>query len=164
MAKIDLGEGIKPPFIGTIQNLCIYEMYGRYYIRLKSSLTGKRVKKDPAFRNTMRHAAILAEASRMAATVYRALPKEQKEHILYRKLTGMAIRMLKEGASQTVIVAALQSACRKPEKKTVVLAEQNNSSYIQHKVYLDMPGILSVNQEGRLENTLIVPVEIVLLE
>jgi len=34
---------------GTIQNICFYKMEGQYYARQKSSLTGKRVKKDPAF-------------------------------------------------------------------------------------------------------------------
>ncbi|HVI48533.1 MAG TPA: hypothetical protein VM802_26935 [Chitinophaga sp.] len=163
MAKIDLGEGIKPPFMGTIQNLCIYEMYGRYYIRLKSSLTSKRVKKDPAFRNTMKHAAILAEASRIAAAVYRALPKEQKEHALYRKLTGIAIRMLKEGASPTVITAALQSACRKPEKKAAVSPEHNRPS-CKRDVQPDTASSLYINQDGYLESSIVLPVEIVLLE
>ncbi|HVI44693.1 MAG TPA: hypothetical protein VM802_07480 [Chitinophaga sp.] len=125
MAKIDLPAGVKPPFMGTIQNLCIYEMYGRYYIRLKSSLTGKRVKKAPAFRRTMENAHLLATASKMASGVYRQLPKQQKIHTLYRQLTGKALLLLREGKDADMIITALMEMCQpvaaaKPVRKRVM--------------------------------------------
>ncbi|HVI47035.1 MAG TPA: hypothetical protein VM802_19315 [Chitinophaga sp.] len=129
MAKIDLGEGVKPPFMGTIQHLCIYEMHGRYYIRLKSSLTGKRVKKDPAFRRTMENAGLLATASKMASGVYRQLPQEQKIHAFYRQLTGKALLLLRAGMHHEVIIAELLKMCQpataaKPIRKPVVRCNQ----------------------------------------
>ena len=84
-----------PPITGTIGPICIYKMYGQYYLRTRSSLTGKRVKKDPAFRKTMEYAHLLAKASRIGSTVYAALPADQKQHSLYRKLTGEAMYWLK---------------------------------------------------------------------
>ncbi|HVI44139.1 MAG TPA: hypothetical protein VM802_04700 [Chitinophaga sp.] len=114
MAKIDLPAGVKPPFMGIIQNLCIYEMYGRYYIRLKSSLTGKRVKKDPAFRRTMEYAGFLATASKMASCIYRQLPPEQKKNALYRQLTGKALRLLREGIHADAVTAELLKMCQPP--------------------------------------------------
>ena len=84
-----------PPYTGTIGPVCIYKMYGRYYLRSASSLDGKRVKKDPAFRKTMMYAALLAKASRIGSAVYAALPPDRKQHALYRKLTGEAMTWLK---------------------------------------------------------------------
>ncbi|HVI46984.1 MAG TPA: hypothetical protein VM802_19045 [Chitinophaga sp.] len=117
MAKIDLGEGVKPPFMGTIQHLCIYEMHGKYYIRLKSSLTGKRVKKDPAFRRTMENAGFLAAASKIASCVYRQLPPQYRKHVLYRQLTGKALLLLREGKHSDVITTELKKMC--PQEATV---------------------------------------------
>ncbi|WP_315817079.1 hypothetical protein [Paraflavitalea speifideaquila] len=84
-----------PPVTGTIGPVCIYQMYGRYYLRTRSSLTGKRVKKDTAFRKTMMYAGLLAKASRIASAVYTAVPAHRKQHALYRKLTGEAMQWLK---------------------------------------------------------------------
>ena len=83
------------PFIGRRGNLQGYQMAGKHYVRIVSSLTGKRVKKDPAFRQTMRNAGLLGQASRIASAIYGRLPA--KEHGFYRKLTGMAMQLLKQG-------------------------------------------------------------------
>ncbi|NII24846.1 hypothetical protein HB364_07145 [Pseudoflavitalea sp. X16] len=96
-----------PPITGTIGPICIYKMYGRYYIRTRSSLTGKRVKKDPAFRKTMQYAALLSKASRIASTVYATLPADRKQHSLYRKLTGEAMTWLKYQWTEEDVVAYL---------------------------------------------------------
>lgn len=104
------------PFSGTIGNVCFYKMGDQYYARLKSSLSGKRVKKDPAFRRTMEHANILAEASRIASGIYRLIPKEEKQHALYRELTGAAIRMLKEGVQPESIISQLTGIHVRPAK------------------------------------------------
>ncbi|WP_410966294.1 hypothetical protein, partial [Salmonella sp. SAL4449] len=56
---------------GTIEDITFYRMVGRYYARMKSSLTGQRVKKDTAFAGTMRSAARLALGSQLASKTYR---------------------------------------------------------------------------------------------
>ncbi|PSL50178.1 hypothetical protein CLV51_1011522 [Chitinophaga niastensis] len=113
-------------YVGTIGICCFYKLGDKYYLRRKSTLSGKRVKKDPVFRNTMKYAGILATASRMAAAVYRALPKEQKKHVLYRKLTGIAMKMLKAEIAIPTITAVLQAVtCRKPVKKATALDTLN---------------------------------------
>ncbi|HVI44349.1 MAG TPA: hypothetical protein VM802_05750 [Chitinophaga sp.] len=127
MAKID--SDVKPPFIGTVGILCIYEMHGRYYMRVKSSLTGKRVKKTPAFRRTMENAGFLATASKMASGVYRQLPRQQKKHALYRQLTGRAFQLLREGINNDVIITELLKMCQppvvvKPVRKPIALRRQ----------------------------------------
>lgn len=96
---------------GTIDNLCFYAMEGKFYVRKKSSLSGKRVKKDPAFANTMRYAGLLADASRIASTVYQQLLPEQKVKGFYRKLTGEAMQLLKAGESRDFVEQKLKFIC-----------------------------------------------------
>jgi hypothetical protein len=70
-------------------------MAGQYYARVVSSLTAERVLTDPAFKKTMRYAGLLGKASKIASAIYRLLPEQ--EHGFYRELTGMAMRLLKQG-------------------------------------------------------------------
>lgn len=93
---------------GTIDHLCFYQMDGRFYVRIKSSLSGKRVKTDPAFAGTMRYASLLATAAKIASGLYRALPPEKKAMGVYRVLTGKAMRLLKEGHKPDQVVAFLE--------------------------------------------------------
>lgn len=97
-----------PPVTGTIGPICIYKMHGQYFLRTRSSLTGKRVKKDPAFRKTMMYAALLGKASRIGSAVYAMLPSERKQHGLYRKLTGEAMQWLKYQWEEKDIIEYLQ--------------------------------------------------------
>lgn len=95
-------------YTGTIGMACFYKMRGEYYVRLKSSLTGRRVKKDPAFRRTMENANILGEASRIASAVYRSVASAEKCQALYRRMTGIAMRMLKEKINPMKVMVALE--------------------------------------------------------
>ena len=83
------------PFTGRRGNLQGYRMAGTYYARMVSSLTAERVLKDPAFKLTMQYAGLLGRASKIASAIYRLLP--EREHGFYRKLTGMAMQLLKQG-------------------------------------------------------------------
>ncbi|AXY74894.1 hypothetical protein D3H65_13250 [Paraflavitalea soli] len=93
-----------PSFIGTYGPITVYFMFGRYYIRSRSSLTGKRVKKDPAFRKTMQYAALLAKASPIALKVYALVPLRYKKHTLRCKITGEVMTWLKYGWNETDII------------------------------------------------------------
>ena len=97
---------------GCYDNICFYKMDGEYYARLKSSLTGKRVKKDPRFRRTMEYAGWLGQASKIASAVYRSLPPEKKEKGLYRMMTGQAMQWLKEGKPKEDILLLWQPATK----------------------------------------------------
>ncbi|MFT3827892.1 MAG: hypothetical protein QM731_28500 [Chitinophagaceae bacterium] len=83
-------------FIGTYSNLTFYYWKGKYCVRTKSSLTGKRVKTSPEFTLTMQYAERLGRASTIASKVYRQLPDGWKLHSLYRKMTGLGSRLLKD--------------------------------------------------------------------
>jgi hypothetical protein len=95
---------------GTINNLTFYRMNGQFYVRIKSRLRGDRVKTDPAFARTMVYADRLALASRTASQLYRSLPKETREVALYRKMTSMAMGLLKAGVPVSGVGRALKEA------------------------------------------------------
>lgn len=84
-------------FTGTIGPICFYLSGGRLLGRAVSSLTGKRVMKDPKFRRTMENAGVLGRASRIGSFVYGELPKTFRQFWMYRAFTGEAIQLLREG-------------------------------------------------------------------
>lgn len=111
-------------YIGTCGDACFYKMDGQYYVRRKSTLNGKRVKRDKAFALTRVYADLLGQASRLAAAVYRCLPREERKHAQYRAMTGEALRMLKEGVAADVISARLEAAyIMKPERVAIPVKE-----------------------------------------
>jgi hypothetical protein len=101
---------------GTANGICYYRMDGKYYARRKSTLSRKRVKRDPRFALTRKYAALLGQASQIAAGVYRLLPRAQKTLALYRAMTGQAMGLLKRGQSETEIREHLQQLTKKAVK------------------------------------------------
>lgn len=93
---------------GTIGGICFYKLDGTHYARTKSSLSGKRVKTSEAFRETMRYAGLFAKASMIGSTVYRMLPKVEKDRKLYRQLTGKAMKMLRDGLTEKEVIDMLK--------------------------------------------------------
>lgn len=91
---------------GTMGNITFYKMWGRYYARAKSSLTGKRVKRDKKFWRTMQQAFILGLASEYITPVYYRLTEDWRCHDVFRKLTGIAIRLLRQGKGKKEIQEA----------------------------------------------------------
>src|SRR4030095_10475978 len=81
---------------GTIGDICFYRLYEEHYARSRSSLSAKRVKHGPAFKETMKYAALLACASKIASVIYKRLPEEQKSRKKYQAMTGEAMRLIKE--------------------------------------------------------------------
>jgi hypothetical protein len=90
--------------------MCLYysPYFGHNIWRRASSLTGERSKKDPAFKGFRKSINRMKEASPIAASLYKMLPKEIKQYALYRTLTGEAIKMLKEGVEASVIAETLK--------------------------------------------------------
>ena len=91
-----MGKQKGPLFItGTYNGICYYEMDGEYYFRKASSLSGKRVKRDPSFALTMTYAGILGQAAIIASEVYRMLSPGLRERSIYRAMTSRANQSLK---------------------------------------------------------------------
>lgn len=118
-------------FIGTYNGLCFYCMNGKYYVRASNPLSRKRVLTDAAFAGTRRYAQWLAEASPIAAAIYRSVPVEKRQKGLYRTITGKALLLLKAGVAGAEVKALLthevammvkqasKSATRPQPEKTV---------------------------------------------
>ena len=99
---------------GTISGICFYQMQGKHYARVKSSLNGKRVRTSAAFKNTMMYAGLLANASRIGSVVYRLLPEEKRGRKVYQQLTGRAMQLLKKGIAKEDVIELLK---KMPAKK-----------------------------------------------
>ncbi|HEV7334319.1 MAG TPA: hypothetical protein VGN63_25020 [Flavisolibacter sp.] len=84
-------------FKGTIDDLCFYEMEGGYYVRRKSSLSGKRFQQDAAFAGSRKSSSRFGEGNRLASTVYRMVPEVKRVYSLFCFLKRKSILLLKEG-------------------------------------------------------------------
>lgn len=93
---------------GTIDDLCFYKMEGNYYVRLKSSLSGKRFQKDAAFAGSRRSASRFGEGNRLASAVYRLIDKEMRVYSFFCFLKRKSILLLKEGKSLQEAEATLK--------------------------------------------------------
>lgn len=85
------------PFTGKLGGSIGYELNGEHLERENSSKEGKAFKKDPRRWLTMYYAGLFAQASKAVVLIYRRLPKDQRKHGVYGKLTGKAMSMIKEG-------------------------------------------------------------------
>ncbi|MFC0773053.1 hypothetical protein [Terrimonas alba] len=143
-----MAKQIGPFFIrGTIDGICFYKMDGVYYARAKSSLDRKRVKRDPAFRETMRYAGLLGKAAKIAAAIYRKIKEDGKGLVSYRQLTGQAMRLLKENKTVEEVRDLLQRQWVKDIP--VVLAKENSSERILfgEEVLLLLFGDMKISKE-----------------
>ncbi|HWI92166.1 MAG TPA: hypothetical protein VNT20_12875 [Flavisolibacter sp.] len=86
---------------GTIDDLTFYKMYGVYYVRMKSSLTGKKFWKHKAFERSRESCKRFAEGNKLASKLYRHLEKEKRQYKLFCFLKKRAILLLKEGKGLT---------------------------------------------------------------
>ena len=93
---------VKGFMFGTRYGLTFYMMDGNLYVRLKSTLSRKKVKYSERFQRTMQSAGELGRASKVAARVYRELSREQRKmvYVLYKKMTGVAKIALKYGKTE----------------------------------------------------------------
>jgi hypothetical protein len=83
----------------TWDDLTFYKMDGKYYVRIKSRLTRKRVKEGKEFAMTMVYANLLGAASKIASSIYSGLPQNWRQFWMYQSFTGEAMKMMEEGAT-----------------------------------------------------------------
>jgi hypothetical protein len=138
---------------GTLDDLTFYKMDGKYYVRMKSTLSRKKVLNSPRFARTRMHAGQLAEASKIASVVYRQIPKEERSIKLFRTIVGKAKLLLAAGKDKEVVLEILVAELN-PETKAIVPKQR-----IKRKKELR----LFVNKEGKLvlETLLILELHVV---
>ncbi len=84
---------------GTTDELCFYKMWDTYFVRMKSSLTGKRFWRDKAFERSRESSKRFGSGNRLASKLYRMIEKEKRVYKLFCFLKSKAILLLKEGNS-----------------------------------------------------------------
>lgn len=84
---------------GTFDDLTFYKMDGVYYVRMKSSLTGKKFWEHKAFERSRESCKRFCEGNKLASKVYRQLEKEKRQYKLFCFLKKRAILLLQEGKS-----------------------------------------------------------------
>ncbi|HSZ32815.1 MAG TPA: hypothetical protein VK772_05870 [Puia sp.] len=135
---------------GIDRKLNLYYYYSNYsgknIVRRCTSLTGERVKNDVAFKGFRESGNRMKEASPIAASLYKMVPKEIKKYCLYRLLTGEALKMLKAGKDSAIITETLKQIhidplLHKPTGEEVYVKtrqrnDSNNSSLVDFIRYL----------------------------
>jgi hypothetical protein len=117
--------------VGTIDDITFYEMDGKGYARKKSSLAGKKVKKDPRFKCTMQSAHRLGRGSQLASKLYRSLPRQEQVYALFKELKRIAVLGIKEGKGEADVQVLLQQRVEKRQegkKNESVIAQPEVSS------------------------------------
>jgi hypothetical protein len=81
---------------GTTDELCFYKMWDTYFVRMKSSLTGKRFWRDNAFERSRESSKRFGNGNRLASKLYQMIEKEKRVYKLFCFLKSKAILLLKE--------------------------------------------------------------------
>jgi hypothetical protein len=84
-------------FRGSIHGLCFYKMWEEYYIRRKSSLTGKQFWRNKTFEGSRKSCDRFGKGNTLASKVYQMIEKEKRVYALFCFLKKRAILLLKEG-------------------------------------------------------------------
>ena len=105
MAKLDPH---RMHIAGTYGTVTIYVLRGQFYMRAKSTLSGERVKTDPAFAPLMAYSVLFGRASKMGSVIYHIVCPEGKQRWLYQGITGYAMKLImNSGMSDEEIQAFL---------------------------------------------------------
>jgi len=91
-------------------NFLVFEMDGEQYIREWTSLTGERVKNDPAFAVTMAYANVQTLASKTSSRVYEQVTGERHVYPLFVLLKKIAYQLFKKGYSIETVYSWLLEA------------------------------------------------------
>lgn len=131
-----MAKQVGPVFLtGTVGNVTYYKMDGQYYARSKSSLSRKRVKRSRSFKRTMEYADWLAQASKIAASIYRLFPRKTRQHDDYRAITGQAMQLLKSGVEKTIVQELLEKEHRhKFDPELIDLDQETGNGEMHHAV------------------------------
>ncbi len=120
---------------GTLGGLTCYISRGVNIYRKASSLTGARVKKDPAFAGFRKSGNRMKEASPIDSSLYAQLPKDKKEFSLYRRLTGEALNMIKQGVEKEIIAATLYDRYIAPILEPAIAGKEPADRSLELKIY-----------------------------
>lgn len=157
-----MGKQIGPHYItGTVGDRTYYKLNGQYLVRAKSTLSRNRVKRSPAFKRTMAYAGLLGQASKLAVVVYRMIPRKKQRVHVYRKMTGVAMGMLKTGMDDELVKERLikeyvqqflvtqKPVAERPRKRVVLFGADRQATRRRRGIWVDVSGrLVSPSQSG----------------
>ncbi len=115
-------------------------MKGEYHARTKSSLTGKKFWRHPAFERSRRSCSRFALANKIASNIYRSLPAEQRHYSIFCQLKTASIYLLK----QELPVHTIEEKLRKSFLPAYAIAIKKRKVARQKKV---LPYVLKVTSQ-----------------
>ena len=101
-----------------ISDITLYRMDGEFYARSKSTLTGKRFRKDKVFEGSRRSSERFKRGNELASQVYQSMAEEKRFYKLYCRLKREAILFLKCGKTEEQVVKELELICANPQTPT----------------------------------------------
>jgi hypothetical protein len=105
-------------FEGTIGNLTGYQMNGRHYLKMKSSVSRKRILREDRFVNTRRNANWFGQAQKIAKQIYHELPPDQRDQYrTWYPLRNKAQLLLRKGLPHKEIIHLLRCEFITPAKQ-----------------------------------------------
>ena len=116
------------PFTGKLGGAIGYKVNGVSLERENGSKTGKSFRRDPKRKRTMEYARMFAQASQAVKLIYRAIPKDQRLHGVYGKLSGIAFSMLRNGQAVEEVKAALTKQYVEDKEPLVVKQEEKSNT------------------------------------
>ena len=144
-----MGKQTGPNFrTGTIGPVTYYKLFGEhYYLRAKSSLTGQRFWKDPAFARSRKRSKDFGGAAQLASQIYKLLPKKNRGKGFMGKFIGRVHRLLLDGFSPEAIQAealrefGVVQLAVKPVIEKQPTKERRRCSRVQHWVVTTTGGL-----------------------
>jgi hypothetical protein len=150
--------------IGTIDGLTFYKMYGKYYVRTKSSLDKKRILRDPSFEQFRQCSKIFGKASKLAKELYHLFPKENRKHGVFGRLTGEFNLLFREGkTAEEAILLMLKKYLKievvKEKKEEIIVANKINQPSLS-KSFINEQGIMLVKNQLTIHKESPIPIRL----
>jgi hypothetical protein len=103
-----MGRQLNSQFEGTIGGITFYKMMGEFFARAKSSIDGKRIKTDSAYKAFRQNSKLHGKASKLASQIYHTWPAEERVHPRFGLLTANVKQLLQSGLPPARIIQLWQ--------------------------------------------------------
>ena len=107
-------------FTGTVGDATGYKMNGKYYLKTKSEISLRRIRRDYRFSNTRRNAKWFGEAVKLAQKIYYELDRcDRSQHKVWYPLRNRAQELVRKGLAEEEIIRLLWEEFVKRESSMV---------------------------------------------
>src|SRR5689334_12173924 len=93
--------------VGTMDNLCFYEMEGKYYVRMKPGPDRKQFFKGAKYAPQREASKRMILSAQLVSLVYQQIPKEKKKYQVCCEMQKRAALLIKGGMELSEIIEQL---------------------------------------------------------